>query len=58
MPRSINECEPDQHRFFALEPFQKEYTGLTTILTVCTQCGKPMRYDLDLDKIEPIQITE
>ena len=57
MEKVKRECDPLYHHFYALEPFAKE-TGEVTILLVCTNCGKPIRYDFHLDKVEGVKVTE
>lgn len=58
MERKQRECEPTYHRYFAMEPMQDEKTGGVTIILVCTNCGKPIRYDLNILNTEPIKVVE
>lgn len=52
------ECDPTFHRYFALEPILDPATSALTIILVCTNCGKPRRYDLNLSKREATQVIE
>jgi hypothetical protein len=52
------ECESTYHRFFALEPFFDDKTGAVTIITVCTNCSKLVRYDLNLSTQDAAKILE
>lgn len=58
MERARKECEPLYHRFFAMEPMIEENTGKVTIVLVCTNCGKPIRYDFNVNNRERIEISE
>jgi len=57
MERTQKECESTYHRYFALEPFAKD-TGEVTIVLVCTQCGRPLRYDFSINEKEAVKVTE
>lgn len=52
------ECEPTYHRFFALEQVIEENTGAVTLVIVCTNCGKPIRYDYNLNNRESFKVIE
>ncbi len=58
MERKQKECDPTYHHYFALEPMLDEKTGAVTIVLVCTNCSKPVRYDFNIFNTEPFKIIE
>ena len=58
MERKQKECEQTYHRYFALEPMLDETTGGATLVIVCTNCGKIVRYDFNVLNTEPVRIVE
>jgi hypothetical protein len=52
------ECLDASHRYFALEPFFDPNTSAVTIIKLCTNCPKMIRYDLNLSNRESATVIE
>jgi hypothetical protein len=43
------ECNPIEHRFFALELVGNQTTKKATAIIICTQCGKLVKHVVEVE---------